>query len=351
MVEEFFKNQYSMDQRFAVLNAIALGARELASLPVPPSKVPLARVSFPSKRLPSALDRKYITATDHLNAPVQHLLEDISRQAATSVHGPPDDQAPQLARERHLRLRQPPKVIDVTSSVPPSLNSLIRTAPVHKMPTTFTTVAAEYFIHPLLSRFWLFLRDEQAREDRSAHLPSAHRYRGAGTGLILSPPVLSHLLATLAVLMHAGRNAPAWPAVLAPDALELALVLGSRPVSLLDAEEEHSGANADAPSNTAGMGARDTHASVLGAALELALAILAGAADTDGGRTLALEHTPLLLGVGEWAGKVLGMLERGERAKGGGGAREARLGAASAGVLLKVEEIAGRWRRSMSQIT
>jgi hypothetical protein len=35
IAEEFFKNQYSTDQRYVMLNALALGAHELAGLPLP----------------------------------------------------------------------------------------------------------------------------------------------------------------------------------------------------------------------------------------------------------------------------------------------------------------------------
>jgi telomere length regulation protein len=68
-----------------------------------------------------------------------------------------------------------------------------------------------------------------------------HQYRGAGTGLILSSLVLSHLLATLGVLVHTSQNAPAWLAVVAPDALELAITLGTRSISRGGEEEEEFG--------------------------------------------------------------------------------------------------------------
>ena len=88
-------------------------------------------------------------------------------------------------------------------------------------------------------------------------------------------------------------------------------------------------------------------ANVLAAALELALVILDGSAELDGGRTLALERTPLLLATGELAQTVFGGLEKGLRVKGGGGNAEQRLSRAAAGVVLKVDEIQEKWRRSM----
>ncbi|KAJ8078610.1 telomere binding protein [Marasmius tenuissimus] len=58
IIEEFFKNQYSTNQRYVILNALAFGARELAALTIPPSA---NTPSFPSKRLPGPLHQKYIT--------------------------------------------------------------------------------------------------------------------------------------------------------------------------------------------------------------------------------------------------------------------------------------------------
>jgi telomere length regulation protein len=348
VVEEFFKNQYSMDQRFVMLNALAFGARELAGLPVPPSTVDPGRIAFPSKRLPPGMEKKYITATDHANAvagaPVQGLLQDISRDVVANSKEPSGPEPAQLARERQLRIRQPAKVVPLP---PPSgSTTLFRPqAPVQKPRTSFTTVAAEYFIHPLVSRFWLFLRDEQTREERTSYLPELHRYRAAGTGLLLSPAILAQFVATLGVLMHAARNAPVWGAVLAPEALELAVTLGARKISMLDEEEDQKGGTERGEG-----GAGGTHASVMSAALELALVVLDGSIDLDRGKTLGLEHTALLVGVGEWAAKVFAALDRGERVKGGGGEQEVRLVRAAAGVCLKVEEMTKTWGRSMVQM-
>ena len=88
-------------------------------------------------------------------------------------------------------------------------------------------------------------------------------------------------------------------------------------------------------------------AALLTAALELALIVLDGCLDLDGGRSLSLEHTALLVGAGEWANKVFGSLEEGAKVLGGGGAQEARLRRGAAAVLLKADELTSRWRRSM----
>ncbi|KAH9853981.1 telomeric DNA binding protein [Lenzites betulinus] len=353
IIEEFFRNQYSTDQRFVMLNALALGGRELASLYVPdlPGRqaLPMEKIAFPSKRLPAAQHTKYLTAEDQLrtNNPVQLLLEGISQQAIDNGKEATEDKVPELVRERNLRVRPSSKISEVPASAPTGRAALLRqlASPQH-LPkrTTFTDVAAECFICPFINRFWLFLRDEQTREARTALQPALHRYRGAGTGLVLSALILARFLETLAVLVHAARNAREWLAVIAPDSLELALSLGTRPLSRGEGGDEDAG---DEDKGTAGPPGQSKEAALLTAALELALIVLDGCLDLDGGKSLGLEHTALLLGTGEWAGKVFGSLEDGAKVPGGGGAQEARLSRAAAGVLLKVDDLSSRWRRSM----
>lgn len=331
-----------------MLNALALGARELAGLPtlvsaaLPP--VSAERISFPSKRLPTALHQKYLTDTDQTSTAntVQLLLDNISREAIESSKEPAASQVPQLARERQLRIRKPAKVTEIPSSGV-SARSRQSTPLTTRPQTTFTDVAAEIFICPLINRFWLFLRDEQAREARTAHHPRRDRYSGTGTGLILNVIVISRFLGALAVMVHAARNAPEWLSVIAPDALELAVTLGSRPLSANEGENENDDSTGIASSD----GGKGKEAAMLTTALELALVVLDGCLDLDGGRALGLEHTALLLGTMEWAGDVLAKLENGARILGGGGIQEMQLRRAAAGVVLKADELSSRWRRSM----
>ncbi|EPQ58409.1 hypothetical protein GLOTRDRAFT_137132 [Gloeophyllum trabeum ATCC 11539] len=355
IIEQFFINQYSTDQRYVMLNALAMGARELASLSIPAEAPvqPLSgdRVSFPSKRLPPSLHRKYLEAAGQVTGdadPVQKMLMDISKNAIDKSKEPAEDQVPELVRERRLRVRQSAKVAEVKPSSPAAVLGRVQSTSAQL--TIFTEVAAEFFICPLINRFWLFLRDEQAREERTSHHQDRiWQYRAAGTGLILNPVVLSHFIATLAVLVHAARNAKEWLAVIAPDALELAVTLGTRPMSKLeDEDEEGKKVKLDVHEGlTDGGDWRNKEAAVLSVALELTLVVLDGALDLDGGRTLGLEHTALLLGAGEWAGKVFGLLDKGFKLGGGGGVQEVRLRRAAAGVLLKVDELTSKWRRSM----
>jgi telomere length regulation protein len=332
LIEEFFKNQYSTDQRYVALNALATGARELASLPIPATKVPRERTSFPSKMLPGPLHRKYILAQKSDTQLVPLLMDEISRQALNNEQSD-TNQFPEIIRERRLRLQKPHGITEVTPSHP--LSQLQK--PIHTPTTKFIDVAAEFFIMPFINQFWIFLRDGQMREERTAHNEGRGRYYGAGTGLILNPLVLSHVLRTLGILINASQNAPEWLAIIGPESLELAITIGTRPISLMESSNDRED----------GEEGQENEASVLTSALELALVVLSGSLEIDGGKILSLEHTTLILGVREWAIKVFSSLEKGIKVRGGGGLHEMKLSRAAAGVLLKSDELISKWGRSM----
>jgi len=289
--------------------------------------------------LPGPLHRKYIAADTEL---VPRLVDDISKRALEGQSETAATTVPELVRHRRLRIQKPRGVTEIP---PPTHNPLnpytsLEQNPLHQPPRPkiqFIDVAAEFFVVPLVNRFWAFLRDEQTREERTAHKDNGPaRYVSAGTGLILNPLVLAQFLRTLAILVNASKNAPEWLAIIAPESLELAVTIGTRPVSHMNADPEESGEDRESK-----------EASVLTSALELALVVLDGALEIDGGRILSLEHTTLVFGLGEWAGKVFASLEKGLKVQGGGGIHEARLSRAAAGVLLKVDELTSKWRRSM----
>ncbi|KIM65191.1 hypothetical protein SCLCIDRAFT_14911 [Scleroderma citrinum Foug A] len=334
VIEEFFKNQYSTEQRFVMLNALSIGARELACLPAyPQNSQPAEKLSFPSKMLPPAWHRKYLGSGSQNT--VRLLVDDITREAVDRRKEPAASKPLEYVRERQLRIQKPALVSEVTQrqrqGSAPSLNA-----------ATYTEVAAEHFIMPFIHRFWVFLRDEQVREERTANRDVLHQYHGAGTGLILNPVVLSHFLGAMAILVHTAVNAPQWLAIIAPDSLELAVTLGSRQISMTLGDRTDK-------LNT-GQTEKSNEASVLTSALELALVILDGSLELDGGRTLSLEHTTLLLGVAEWAREMFALLDKGTRVEGGGGSQEVKLRRAAAGVVLKIEELTSRWGRSMVDI-
>jgi len=246
---------------------------------------------------------------------------------------------PELIREHRLRIQQPVRVTEVVPHGSLNPFSQVPKPELLRPPTKFIDLAAEYFIIPLINRFWAFVQDEQAREERTSFRAGRDRYRGAGTGMILNPVVLAQFLRTIGILVHASQNASEWLSIIAPDALELAVTIGTRPIPHLELDDDE----VAEPSQ----GKERREASVLTSGLEVALVVLDGALEVDGGKILSLEHTTLVLAVGEWAGKVFASLEKGLKVPGGGGVHEVKLSRAAAGVLLKVDELSSKWRRSM----
>ncbi|CAE6526066.1 unnamed protein product [Rhizoctonia solani] len=344
IIEQFFHHQYSTAQRFTMLNALALGARELAGLPIPSppsdtSKRP--RIDFPSKVLPGVAHLEYMQEGDlpppanriegssryrieGMTSQVSTLVNDLSGMAITRSKQETEDSIPQIVRERSLRVGLKPGrgIAPIDSDVPTKLGYLSTQTPV----IPFAQVAAEYFVAPLVNRFWAHLQSSMAHESYARRGSSLSA--GVGTGMILSPLVVTHLMGTLAVLLHAARHAPPFLHVLAPDAAELALSVGTRPLSR--------------------SGDEGTEAGVLAGALELALTVLDSALELDGGQVFALERSDLLLGIGQWASTVFEALDKGERAPGVGGKDEERAVRIAAGLVLTSERIVSKWRRTMS---
>jgi telomere length regulation protein len=327
IIEQFFHNQYSTAQRFAMLNALALGARELADLRLPPSNSKTPVSDFPSKKLAPALHRRYIAYAEESGVVVDDLMRGITRQAIEKGREEIEDKIPEVVREKQLRVKRtiaPAAIVDLSKD--PTKTA---TPKFQATKTPYKDVAAEYFISPLINRFWLYLRDEHTRESRTAY--STQAYKGTGTGMILDSLLLSRYLSTLGLLLHAARHSMAFLTVLAPESLEVAVTMGSRPASSIASNGGKTG----------------SEGAVLASALELALIILDACADLDGGQTLALEHTALLLGIQEWVKAVFEKLEGGERVAGGGGEFEGRMRGASAGLVIRVEDIVRRWSRAM----
>ncbi|KIJ35771.1 hypothetical protein M422DRAFT_782450 [Sphaerobolus stellatus SS14] len=338
LIEQFFTNQYTTHDRITFLTSLAIGARSLAGLPVPPSSVPRAP-QFPSKMLPPALHRRYATPEEHqlvgeegsvqkmLGGITKGLLEESKEEAEEAVKGHPD-----VVRQKMLRLGTSKKGlgrvgIQEVSSSGSSLSKPSKAIP-KPNPDAYTAIAAEHFIMPLINHMWMHLRDASTRTGRG----------GTGTDVIFDVLVLSQFVGTLGVLVYAARFSPTFLAVIAPAALEMGLTLGNRRVSM---------AEISSTQNSASTSNSTPNASLLLSSLSLTHIILSGSVSLDSGRTLALEHTVLLKAAGAWAGEVLDAVERGRKVEGGGGAVETRLGAAAAGVVIGVEKVTGKWGGGM----
>ena len=341
--EQYYNTHFSLSQKFIILTALAMGARELAGLAVPNLLANSRRIDFPSKMLPPQLHQKYTSFADtprdgpsQLNDAMTGvrnlLLSKGAKQAQETV--------PELIREKRLRVGTSKRGATVTEvgSLGERQSDTEKISSLSTPVIPFRDIAAEYFLMPLINRFWQHLQDASVREERAIF--SGTRYRGAGTGMILSPMALEKFLMTIALLLHAARHSPLFLAVLSAEAIELALTIGSRHPSRPD-DNTISQEEADFQDGS------QQEASVVGAALEVCLVSLDIAIELDRGRTLILDKSQLLFAAGEWARMIFEVENRGGQVAGGqGGMREGRIKAAAAGVVVKVAEIGEKWGRS-----
>ncbi|KAG8868080.1 telomere binding protein, partial [Serendipita sp. 405] len=213
IIENFFMPSYSVTHRYAMLNALALGARELAGLPTP--QIALRSSTFPSRILPISAHHKYITAEDEQQiAPIRGLVECISSQAIDKAQKRVEDKVPEIAREKQLTVFGRRKAgITELQSLSDSKASASR-QPTRTL--NFNVIAAEYFIIPINSRFWSYLRESISREEASSRFSQNGGFKATGTGMILSPLILPHFIHTMSVMTHASRHSPAYLAIIAP---------------------------------------------------------------------------------------------------------------------------------------
>ncbi|WVO18553.1 hypothetical protein L204_106272 [Cryptococcus depauperatus] len=339
LIEQYFSAQFSVQHKFLILTALAMGARELAGLSVPQPQRTTRAIDFPTKTLPPALHNKYIS---FLDVPPNRLIVN-EAQIDQAINGIRDvilskgvrqgeETIPELARERRLRVTQPrhTKVAPVNSLAASRMAQDPLPVPV----VAFKDIAAEYFVMPLINRFWHHFQDSSIREERA--LMMGARYRSAGTGMVLSPMVMEKFLMSLTLMLDSARHSPVFLSVLCPEALELAVTIGVRhpPRPKLAHEEDL-------------FDQHQPEAQVLSAALELTLVCLDVSIDLDRGRTLAMDHTGLIMAVGEWASSVFKMENEGGGVAAGQGIRKGGgIRAEAAGVVIKMGEIGEKWGHS-----
>ncbi|WVW86203.1 hypothetical protein I302_108245 [Kwoniella bestiolae CBS 10118] len=328
LCEQYFNTQYSLQQKSAILTALAMGARELAglSVPTPPTT---KKIDFPSKTLPPSLHRKYLTIADippSRREPIENgqLEETMSgmRNMLLSKGARKGDDVPEIARERRLKVgnRKGPLMAELGSLRDSQMISSSSPKPV----IAYKDIAGEYFVMPLINRFWEYYKVQSSR------MAYPGNYKGTGTGMILSPLGLEKFLITLCVLLNAARHSPLFLGVLAPEALELALTLGIRFSSSSKARDGDEMEGIDSL--------------VIGSSLELCLVVLDTCVELDGGRSLTMDRSDLLLGIGEWATTIFqNEMEGNEVAGGQGGRAEGRIRAGAAAVVLKVGEVGERF--------
>lgn len=335
LIEQYFHNQYSLQQRSAILTALAMGAREAAGLPTLAAPA-TASVDWPSKRLPPALHQRYVSPSDanprlalaggggaqpaSTRGQVEHVAGELSSLAIERSRAQAEAQITEFQKEQSVRVKR-------FSRRPPSSAAAAAVLSAEALGIeAYKDVAAECFILPLINRFWLHHAEEDAKAARATS-----RYSATGAGMVLSALALCKLLATMAVLVHAARHSALFLAVIAPEALRLAVTTAGRAAAARHASSVDDG-----------------EVSVLAAALELAVVCLDASRDLDGGRTLVVDHAGVVLAVAEWAALVFDQTERGERVLGEGGEDEGRVRRNSAGLCVLVAEVREKWAQLAS---
>ncbi|KAK6909381.1 hypothetical protein I203_103398 [Kwoniella mangroviensis CBS 8507] len=338
LVEQYFSTQYSLQQKSAILTALAMGARESAGLtvPTPPTT---RKIDFPSKTLPPSLHKKYLTIADIPpsrrdtieNGQLEETM-DVMRNKLLSKGAKKGDEVPEIARERRLKVGNGKKTLVAelgTLKDSQMISATAQSTTVSKPVIAYKAIAGEYFVMPLINRFWQYYKDTSLRETRGG----SGGYKGTGTGMIMSPIGLEKFLITSSVLLHASRHSPVFLAVLAPEALELALTLGIRFTSTSRMTGNDDDTNLEGSDSL-----------VVGSSLELCLVVLDTSYDLDGGRSLMMERSDLVMGVGEWATTIFQNELEGNQVSGGqGGKSEGRIKANAAAVVLKVGEVGEKW--------
>jgi telomere length regulation protein len=185
----------------------------------------------------------------------------------------------------------------------------------------FHNLAADFFILPLIGRFWQHLQEEHIRELRTESRSKPHRLSGSGT--ILSSSTLSQFLRTLAILMDLAQNSATFRTSLVPAVLQLALVLGT---------------NRDGDFGKVLLGAEVTVA-----AAQLALTSIIACIELDGGESLCMQHGTLIGNIETWSSRLIHHLDSGVHLTGAGGSAEITLRKITGILHLKVTQMIINW--------
>nr|XP_019010363.1 uncharacterized protein I206_04832 [Kwoniella pini CBS 10737]OCF49144.1 hypothetical protein I206_04832 [Kwoniella pini CBS 10737] len=350
LCEQYFNTQYSLQQKSVILTALAMGARELAGLSIPEPTT--KKIDFPSKTLPPTLHKKYLTLVDipqsrrqaiedtPTNGQLENTISNM-RNGLLSKGARKGDDVPDLARERRLKVRnksQKAYVAELGSLKDSQMLSNLPTKQKIKPVMEFKDIAAENFILPMINRFWLYYNDYNLQQSRSnSLLGSKAGYGGTGGGMILTPLGLEKFLITLSILLNASRHSSIFLSVLAPETLELALTLGIR---FSSTNKINSIGGSDIQQEE-----ENGESLVISSSLELILVILDISFELDKGRSLFLDKSELVLGIGEFATTIFQNEISGNEISGGQGGltSEGRIKAIAAATVLKVGEIGEKW--------
>ena len=272
----FYNGDYSLGQRVSILTTLGLGAREIAGVGKDDATLTGAAASkdaFPSKRLPEKLHNLYgleAAPMDALSTQLERaLIQPLAASAADKVTGP-----------NALKVRTFSSRMEVEKK---------RQKP---LPNALAKIVAEGFFFPLTGRWQIQVQAFGNNAPQS------------------SPMLLSHLLKTLSLILHAAG----------PSTLSLPEMTSEFWSFLLHIRSS----------------SRAADPIVLEALLFSFLTLLD--VNSDNQRRLAEEHAKELLETQEWTGNLLERL-------GGGDEEGERCRMLAAGVLLRCREVVEKYQR------
>jgi len=272
----FYNGEYSMGQRACILTTLGMGARELAGLGKEDAALTGAQAkenTFPSKRLPDKLHKIYALEAAPMDALSSQLEKAMIQPMAATA-------ADQITGPNALKVRTFSSRMAVEKK---------RQRPI---PNALAKVVAEGFFFPLTGRWRIHL---QSCGESSSHT---------------SPFLLSHLLKTLSLILHASGSSTLSLPQMTSEFWDLLLSL--RP--------------------------RATDPAVLEALLFAFLTLLD--INEDDQRRVAEEHAKELLETQKWVGTVFERI--------GGGSEEGdRIRMLAAGVLMRTREVMEKYQRML----
>ena len=272
----FYNGEYSMGQRACILTTLGMGARELAGLGKEDAALTGAQAkenTFPSKRLPDKLHKIYALEAAPMDALSSQLEKAMIQPMAATA-------ADQITGPNALKVRTFSSRMAVEKK---------RQRPI---PNALAKVVAEGFFFPLTGRWRIHL---QSYGESSSHT---------------SPFLLSHLLKTLSLILHASGSSTLSLPQMTSEFWDLLISL--RP--------------------------RATDPAVLEALLFAFLTLLD--INENDQRRVAEEHAKELLETQKWVGTVFERI--------GGGSEEGdRIRMLAAGVLMRTREVVEKYQRML----
>ena len=345
IIEQFFSDNTSIAQRFAELNALAEGARELAGLPSLGTQGDLK-----TRAAREASSRGGMAPSDGTN--LARMADSISQDAIARAKSEGEELVPEVKAEQRFKLTSQkasergkiPLITQVNSTDAAGVPALRGATARPK--ERYLDIASSVFVFPLLNRLRAHISDTSSRFSRLASYrgssSSISSSIGIGSASLFDPAILGATLDTLSVMVYSARNSLDFSAVIAPEILELVLLVISTALPLC-----LSGAGVTEKQDDSAV-----KSAVLGSGASLSLIVLDTSFIRDGGRTHIRDYNTLLADTEEWASAAFNQHDQ-QHVPGRNGRDDPKARALSAGarverctaaIILRLEEMRNAWR-------